>query len=49
MIRKVGKGWVVFSGDGKRLSKPYRSQSEAEKRLREIEMFKHKDTNEKPS
>lgn len=43
MIRKIGKGYVVFSEDGKRLSKPYPSKSEAEKRLREIEMFKRKD------
>lgn len=40
MVRKVGNGWVVFSEDGRRLSKPFSSQAEAEKRLKQIEMFK---------
>ena len=42
MIRKVSGGkYVVLSESGKRLSKPM-SKAEAEKRLREIEYFKHK-------
>lgn len=41
MIRKERGGWVVKSRKGKRLSKPYRSKKAAEKRLRQIEYFKH--------
>lgn len=41
MIRKTAKGYVVFAESGKRLSKPYKTKSSAEKRLREVEMFKH--------
>ena len=40
MIRKVPQGYIVVSHKGKRLSKPS-SKKEAEKRLREIEYFKH--------
>ncbi len=43
MIRPVGNGkYVVLSSKGKRLSKPM-PRSEALKRLREIEYFKHRD------
>lgn len=41
VIRKEKAGYVIYSEKGKRLSKPYRSKEEAEKRLKEIEMFKH--------
>ena len=41
-IRHTKKGWVVYNHDNtKRLSKFYRSKSAAEKRLRQIEYFKH--------
>lgn len=42
MIRKVKGGYKVVSEDGKPLSKPYPTKAEAEKRLRQIEYFKHK-------
>lgn len=42
MIRKTSEGYVVYSKKGKKLSKPYKSKAAAEKRLREIEFFKHK-------
>ena len=42
LILKTSKGYVVYSEKGKRLSKPYQSKEQAEKRLREIEYFKHK-------
>lgn len=41
MIRKTPSGYVVKSESGKNLSKPNLSKAGAEKRLREIEMFKH--------
>jgi hypothetical protein len=41
VIVKVNGGWVVSSETGKKLSKVYKTKSEAEKRLRQIEMFKH--------
>ena len=42
MIRPVGNGkYVVVSHKGKRLSKPM-SKEQAQKRLRQIEFFKHK-------
>lgn len=41
MIVKVGKRYLVRSYSGGRLSKPT-IKAEAEKRLREIEYFKHK-------
>jgi hypothetical protein len=37
----MGK-YYVFSEKGKRLSKAYDTREEAEKRLRQIEYFKHK-------
>lgn len=42
MIRKTPKGYVVYSEKGKRLSRPYKSRAQAERRLRQIEYFKHK-------
>jgi hypothetical protein len=43
MIRKVSGGYVVVSErTGKRLSRVYRSKAQAQKRLRQIEFFKHK-------
>lgn len=42
MIKKTPKGYVVVSHKGKVLSKPYATKKEAEKRLRQIEYFKHK-------
>lgn len=41
MIRKVKKKFVVLSSKGKRMSK-LTTKKKAEKRLREIEYFKHK-------
>jgi hypothetical protein len=42
MITKTNKGYVVKSEKGKNLSKPYRKKEDAEKRLRQVEYFKHK-------
>ena len=42
MIKKTTKGYEVLSEKGKHLSKPNLSKKEAEKRLREVEYFKHK-------
>lgn len=41
MIRKTNSGYVVLSESGKRLSKTNLTLSEAKRRLREIEVFKH--------
>lgn len=41
MIVKVGNRYIVRSKDGKNLSKPM-SRAEAEKRLQQVEYFKHK-------
>lgn len=41
MIRKTPKGYQVVSHEGKPLSKPNLTKAEAEKRLAEVEMFKH--------
>ncbi len=43
MIKKMGHGYQVQSRKGKPLSKPDLSKGEAEKRLAEVEMFKHRD------
>ena len=43
MIIRTSKGHKVVSSKGKNLSKDNLSKGEAEKRLREIEYFKHKD------
>lgn len=42
MIVKTSKGYVVASESGRKLSKPYATREQAEKRLREIEYFKKK-------
>ena len=42
MVRKRKNGYVVLSKDGKKLGGPYKTKAAAEKRLREIEYFKHK-------
>lgn len=41
MIVKTGKGYQVKSEGGKNLSKANLSKAAAEKRLAEVEMFKH--------
>ena len=41
MITKTKQGHQVKSESGKNLSKPNLTKKEAEKRLREVEMFKH--------
>lgn len=41
MIRKEDGKFIVYSKDGKKLSKPYASKKEAEARLAEIERIKH--------
>jgi hypothetical protein len=41
MIRKFGKLYKVLSSKGKNLGK-YTSKKAAEKRLRQVEYFKHK-------
>ena len=40
MIRKVQGGYRVLSESGRNMG-TYRTRAEAEKRLRQIEMFKH--------
>ncbi len=42
MIRKTKGGWVVLSEKGKKLSRVYKSRGQAQKRLGQIEYFKHK-------
>jgi hypothetical protein len=42
MIRKTAKGYVVKSERGKNLGGPYSTKEAAEKRLRQVEYFKHK-------
>jgi len=43
MKRKIKKRWFVFSKDGKKkLGGPYKTEKEADKRLRQVEYFKHK-------
>jgi len=41
MIRKVEGGFIVVSHTGKKLSRVYKNRKDAEKRLNEIEIFKH--------
>ncbi len=43
MIQRVAGGYVVVSEKGKRLSRVYRSRKGAERRLKQIEWFKHKE------
>lgn len=44
MIKKVPGGYQVVSQKGKNLGGPYKTLAEAEKRLRQVEFFKHKKT-----
>lgn len=41
MIKKVKGGWAVVSHSGKKLGGPYKTHAQAEKRLAQVEMFKH--------
>ena len=41
MIRKTKSGYKVVSKKGKNLSKPNLSKKQAEKRLKQVEYFKH--------
>lgn len=41
MIRKVSGGYKVVSEKGKNLGGPYKTRKEAEKRLAQVEYFKH--------
>jgi hypothetical protein len=41
MIRKVSGGYRVISEKGKNLGGPYKTKKEAEKRLKQVEFFKH--------
>jgi hypothetical protein len=43
MIKKVTGGYKVLSEKGKNLGGPYKSKAAAQKRLRQVEYFKHKD------
>jgi hypothetical protein len=43
MIRKTSGGYKVLSEKtGKNLGGPYKTRAEAEKRLRQVEFFKHR-------
>jgi len=42
MIRKVKDGYRVLSEKGKNLGGPYKTKAAAEKRLRQVEFFKHR-------
>lgn len=42
MIKKSGGGYKVTSESGKNLGGPYPSKSQADKRLKQVEYFKHK-------
>jgi hypothetical protein len=42
MIRKRTDGYHVLSEKGKNLGGPYKTKEAAEKRLRQVEYFKHK-------
>ena len=42
MIVKTKGGYEVKSEKGKNLGGPYKTKAEAEKRLRQVEYFKHK-------
>jgi hypothetical protein len=41
MIKKVAGGYRVMSEKGKNLGGPYKTKKEAEKRLQQVEYFKH--------
>lgn len=42
MIKKAAGGYKVLSEKGKNLGGPYKTKKEAEKRLQQVEYFKHK-------
>jgi hypothetical protein len=42
MIVKKKDGYYVVSEEGKNLGGPYKKRVQAEKRLRQVEYFKHK-------
>lgn len=42
MIVKRKDGYHVLSEKGKNMGGPYKTREEAEKRLRQVEYFKHK-------
>jgi hypothetical protein len=42
MIRKGPGGYRVLSEKGKNLGGPYKTRAAAEKRLRQVEFFKHR-------
>jgi hypothetical protein len=42
MIKREKGGYRVVSEKGKNLGGPYKTRKEAQKRLREVEFFKHK-------
>jgi len=42
MIVKVKEGYQVLSERGKHLGGPYKTREEANKRLRQVEFFKHR-------
>ena len=44
MIAKTKEGYKVLSSKGKNLGGPYKTLSEAKKRLRQVEFFKHRKT-----
>jgi hypothetical protein len=41
MIKKIAKGYKVLSEKSKNLGGPYKTKKEAEKRLKQVEYFKH--------
>jgi hypothetical protein len=45
MIKKSGSTYKVVSEKGKNLGSGYKTRAEAEKRLRQVEYFKHKKSN----
>ena len=42
MIKKIKEGYKVLSSKGKNLGGPYKTIEEAQKRLRQVEFFKHR-------
>jgi hypothetical protein len=42
MIKKSKSGYKVVSEKGKNLGGPYKSKAAAQKRLRQVEFFKHR-------
>jgi hypothetical protein len=42
MIKRVKDGYKVLSEKGNNLGGPYKSKAAAQKRLRQVEFFKHR-------